>query len=155
MKCISCGKTEMVRETRDVSYTYKGQTTMIPKVSGEFCPACNESIHDKEQSEYFNGAMLDFHREVNGASVSPEFILEMRKKLKLDQRLAGEIFGGGSNAFSRYENGKTKPSLALVQLFKLLDKHPELIDELRPKESETASVSNSRSRLARKKTALV
>lgn len=155
MKCISCGTAEMVRETRDVSYTYKGQTTTIQNVSGHFCPACNESIHDKEQSEYFNGAMLDFHREVNGASVSPEFILEMRKKLKLDQRQAGEIFGGGQNGFSRYESGKTKPSLALVQLFRLLDKHPELIDELRPKAADTASVSNSRSRLARKKTALL
>ncbi len=26
------------------------------------------------------------------------------------------IFGGGVNAFSRYENGKTKPPLALVKL---------------------------------------
>lgn len=155
MKCISCGKAEMVRDTRDVLYTYKGQTTTIPNVSGQFCPDCHESIHDKEQSEYFNAAMSDFHREVNGASVSPEFILEVRKKLKLDQRQAGEIFGGGTNAFSRYENGKTKPSLALVQLFKLLDKHPELIDELKLKKPKSASVATSRSRLARKKTTLV
>ncbi|MDO9052424.1 MAG: type II toxin-antitoxin system MqsA family antitoxin [Gallionella sp.] len=32
-----------------------------------------------------------------------------RKKLSLDKREAAEIFGGGINAFSRYENGKTKP----------------------------------------------
>ena len=31
----------------------------------------------------------------------------------------------------RYENGKTKPPLALVKLFKLLDRHPDLLDELR------------------------
>ena len=42
-----------------------------------------------------------------------------------------EIFGGGVNAFSRYETGKTKPPLALVKLFKLLDRHPDLLNEVR------------------------
>lgn len=55
----------------------------------------------------------------------------MRKKLDLDQRDAAEIFGGGVNAFSRYENGKIRPPLALVKLFKLLDRHPDLLDEVK------------------------
>jgi HTH-type transcriptional regulator/antitoxin MqsA len=39
--------------------------------------------------------------------------------------LAAEIFGGAVlNAFSRYENGKTKPPLALVKLLKVLDCPP-------------------------------
>jgi len=53
------------------------------------------------------------------------------KKLSLDQREASEIFGGGVNAFSRYENGKTKPSLALLKLLKVLDRHPDLLNEIR------------------------
>lgn len=65
MKCVSCGKAEMVKETRDVSYAYKGQTTTIPNVSGHFCTACGESIHNSAESEYFNNAILDFHKEVN------------------------------------------------------------------------------------------
>lgn len=40
-------------------------------------------------------------------------------------------FGSGVNAFSRYENGKTEPPLALVKLLKLLDRHPELLNEVR------------------------
>jgi len=35
------------------------------------------------------------------------------------------------NAFSRYENGKTKPPLALVELLRVLDRHPELLSEIR------------------------
>jgi HTH-type transcriptional regulator / antitoxin MqsA len=35
------------------------------------------------------------------------------------------------NAFSRYETGKTRPPLALVKLLKLLDRHPELLSEVR------------------------
>ena len=49
----------------------------------------------------------------------------------MDQRQAAENFGGGVNAFSRYENGKTKPSLALVKLLKVLERHPELLKEVR------------------------
>ena len=55
----------------------------------------------------------------------------MRKKLELDQREAGEIFGGSVNAYPWYENGKTKPPLALVKLLRVLDRHPELLGEVR------------------------
>ena len=41
------------------------------------------------------------------------------------------MFGGGVNAFSRYENGKAKPPLSLVKLFRLLDRHPGLLEEIR------------------------
>ncbi|MDP3507287.1 MAG: type II toxin-antitoxin system MqsA family antitoxin [Candidatus Melainabacteria bacterium] len=132
MKCLSCGKAELVSDTRDVSYTYKGETTTIQDVSGDYCPVCNESLHNAQESKYLNAAMLAFAKQVNRASVKPEFISETRKKLQLDQREAAELFGGGPNAFSRYENGKTRPPIALVQLFKLLDKHPSLINELKP-----------------------
>jgi len=64
-------------------------------------------------------------------SIRPSFIDFVRKKLALDQREAGEIFGGGVNAFSRYENGKTKPPLALVKLLKVLDRQPDLLDEVK------------------------
>ncbi|HQU79080.1 MAG TPA: type II toxin-antitoxin system MqsA family antitoxin [Azonexus sp.] len=68
---------------------------------------------------------------MNASIVDPGFIASVRRKLALDQREAAEIFGGGVNAFSRYENGKTKPSLALVKLLKVLDRHPDLLDEVK------------------------
>ena len=75
--------------------------------------------------------MLHFLKQVNAAIVDPEFIIRVRKKLALDQQEAAAIFGGGVNAFSRYENGKTKPPLALVKLLKVLDRHPDLLNEIR------------------------
>ena len=75
--------------------------------------------------------MQEFGKQVNAAYVDPDFIAQVRKKLHLDQKEAAEIFGGGVNAFSRYENGKTKPSLALVKLLKVLDRHPDLLNEVR------------------------
>jgi len=131
MKCPACGAAELVHDTRDLPYTYKDQTTTIPAVTGDFCPACAESVLELAESHRVMQHMQTFVREVNAAYVDPWTILRIRKKLNLDQREASALFGGGVNAFSRYENGKTKPPLALIKLFKLLDKHPDLLDELR------------------------
>lgn len=59
--------------------------------------------------------------------VDPDFTARVRKQPALDQREAAEIFGGGINAVSRYENGNTKPTVSLVKLLKVLDRHPELL----------------------------
>ena len=131
MRCPNCGGADLVHDTRDVTYVYKGEETILPQVEGEFCPACDESVLDAVESRRTLDLMMTFNKQVNASSVSPEFIVSVRKKLALDQREAAEIFGGGVNAFSPYENGKTRPSLALVKLLKVLDRHPELLDEVR------------------------
>jgi HTH-type transcriptional regulator/antitoxin MqsA len=131
MKCPVCGAAELIHDTRDLPYTYKGENTVIAAVTGDFCPACSESILDLAESNRVMREMRAFSKQVNSAIVDPDFISAVRKKLDLDQREAAEIFGGGINAFSRYENGKTKPPLALVKLFKLLDRHPDLLAEVR------------------------
>ena len=131
MKCPSCGAAKLIPGTRDLPYTYKGKTMTLSKVTGEFCRVCNEQVLDANESRRTMALMLAFHKQVNASIVDPEFIVSVRKKLDLDQREAAEIFGGGVNAFSRYENGKTKPPLALVKLLKVLDRHPDLLGEVR------------------------
>ena len=131
MKCPVCGAAELISDVRDLPYTYKGETTVIAAVTGEFCPACAESVLAGAESERVMREMRAFSKQVNAAIVDPGFITSVRKKLALDQREAAELFGGGVNAFSRYETGKTKPSLALVKLLKVLDRHPDLLNEVR------------------------
>ena len=131
MQCPHCGAAKLVHDTRDQTYTYKGESTILAQVTGDFCSACDESILDAAESRRIMNLMLAFNKQVNAAIVDPDFIATVRKKLALDQREAAEIFGGGVNAFSRYENGKTKPSLALVKLLKVLDRHPDLLEEVR------------------------
>jgi HTH-type transcriptional regulator/antitoxin MqsA len=131
MKCPSCGAAELLHDSRDMPYTYKGESTIIPGVTGEFCPACDEVVLDASESTRVSAAMLEFNKQINAAIVDPGFIANVRKKLALDQREAAEIFGGGINAFSRYENGKTKPPLALVKLLRVLDRHPDLLSEVK------------------------
>ncbi len=131
MDCPVCGAAKLVEDTRDLPYTYKGEQTTIHGVKGRFCPACNEAVTDADESRRVMDEMLSFNKQVNSAIVDPGFIMLVRQKLGLGQKEAADLFGGGVNAFSRYENGKTKPPLALVKLFKILEKHPNLLDELR------------------------
>jgi len=131
MKCPTCGAAQLVHDTRDLPYTYKGEATTIAAVTGDYCPACGESVLDADESARVMAEMRAFMVQVNAAIVDPGFIAQVRKKLNLDQREAGAIFGGGVNAFSRYETGRTKPPLALVKLLKLLDRHPDLLNEVR------------------------
>ena len=131
MKCPNCGAAKLVRGMRGIPYVYKGEQTRIPSVTGDFCPKCGESVLDMDESARVSGLMLDFNKQVNAAAVDPDFIANVRKKLQLDQREAAEIFGGGVNAFSRYETGRTKPPVALVKLLKVLDRHPDLLAEVR------------------------
>ena len=130
MKCPACGSDAMVRAIRDLPYTYKGETTTIPGIEADFCETCGEAVVVEAAAARCSAAMLSFNKQVNAAIVDPQFIVRVRKKLSLDQREAAEIFGGGANAFSRYENGKTRPPLALVKLLRVLDRHPELLSEL-------------------------
>ena len=115
MKCPNCGKAELVANVRDMPFVYKGDAT----------------VFDAATSRAISAEMKAFGKQVNAAIVDPSFISTVRKKLDLDQREAAEIFGGGANAFSRYETGKTKPPLALVKLLKVLDRHPDLLAEVR------------------------
>ncbi|WP_439327498.1 type II TA system antitoxin MqsA family protein [Lonepinella sp. BR2357] len=130
MKCIECEHGEYSQDTRDMSYVYKGQTTVIPAVSGRYCSHCDSVLVDNKDAQRVSEAMLEFNKQINATLADPLYIQRVRKKLKLDQRQAGTIFGGGVTAFSRYETGKATPPVALVKLFKILDKHPDLLAEV-------------------------
>lgn len=130
MKCPTCGKGTLVKKKRDLSYSYRAKKLCIKQVVGSFCSLCEEAVLDASESKRVSEAMHMFHQKVDRQLMDPHFITKVRKKLDLGQREAAKIFGGGINTFSRYENGKAKPPLALVKLLYLLDKHPSLLPEI-------------------------
>ena len=62
--------------------------------------------------------------------ITPDEIREIRMKLGLSQVKAGEVFGGGPRAFTKYEAGTTKPTSSTVRLLRLLDLNPALLHQL-------------------------
>jgi HTH-type transcriptional regulator/antitoxin MqsA len=85
MKYPSCAVAELEHDTRDMPYVYKGESTVIPAVTGDFCPACGEAVLDMAESARISAAMLQFNKQVNASIVDPAFIASVRKKLALDR----------------------------------------------------------------------
>lgn len=71
MKCPNCGGAELVRETRDLPYTYKGETTLIPAVQGDFCPACGEAVLCREQGDRYGELIHSFQQQVSADKEQP------------------------------------------------------------------------------------
>ena len=92
-----------------------------------FCDHCADGFVEFHPSE--ETAWLAFRDRVDAAEVAD--LARIRKKLKLSQLEAARLAGGGKNAFSRYERGQARPVAAVINLFRLLDGHPELLSELR------------------------
>lgn len=67
--CPSCGAADLIHETRDVSYIYKGEQTTISEVTGDFCPACGEVVLNREHGDRYSDLVGEFQRQVNAAII--------------------------------------------------------------------------------------
>lgn len=129
MKCPLCGKGDLIAECRELTYEYRGRKTVFPQ-SGEYCTNCGEAVFTADQGDAYLVEVNRFRTQVDAAPLAPTEIRRIRKKLKLTQKVAGEIFGGGIRAFSQYERGETRPLKSTDTLLRLLDNHPELLAEI-------------------------
>jgi len=129
VRCPLCGKGTLVKEVRELAYTYRGKTTTI-RQRGRYCAVCKEVIFATPESESYIKAVKAFRAQVNADLLSPSEVRRIRKRLGLIQHRASEIFGGGARAFLQYERGETRQDKATDKLLRLLDKHPELLAEL-------------------------
>ncbi len=109
--------------------SYGSQSLTLHSMHGEFCPVCNEGVWDEESYRRYTEAQAALVRAVKG-DVGGE-IRRIRKSLKLTQAQLADAFGVGKVAFSRYERGETRPPAPLVKLLKLLERHPDLLKEMR------------------------
>jgi HTH-type transcriptional regulator/antitoxin MqsA len=75
-------------------------------------------------------ALRELKERIEGIP-SPATIRRARNKLKLSQREAGTLFKVGENASDKFERGLVEPSGPTSQSLRVLDRHPEIVDELR------------------------
>ncbi|GHU23682.1 antitoxin [Betaproteobacteria bacterium] len=129
--CLQCDDgTELQLCVKDVTVTEGAVSKIAPDIAGWHCPKCGEIEFIDEDSSTRHMAVLDaVFEEVNADKNS--FIRRIRKKLGLRQAEAGQLFGGGVSAFSDYERGKRQPHKAVVILLHILNRHPELLNEIR------------------------
>lgn len=120
-----CPQTDlpMVRGVRPMTITYKGHSATID-MPGWYCNESGESIHTGEDMVVSDQALNRLKATVEGL-LTPEDVRRIRKALKLTQKEAGLIIGGGPNAFQKYESGEILVSKAITSALLLLDQNPE------------------------------
>jgi HTH-type transcriptional regulator / antitoxin MqsA len=126
--CPVCAKGQLVREVRTARFEYRGAVCEYDQL-GDWCMSCGEAVLSGDDMAATEGVLIDFMERVAEEQASE--LMRIRKKLKLTQKQAAALTGGGHNAFSCYERGEAKPLPAVMHLFRLLDRHPELLEELK------------------------
>ncbi|MEQ1889540.1 MAG: type II toxin-antitoxin system MqsA family antitoxin [Alphaproteobacteria bacterium] len=129
-KCLNCetrkGMKHFEEETFNISHA--GMAATLDGLSGWRCVGCGETEFDSESARRYAAAgdmLVLREREQQSREIR-----RIRRKLGLSQVAAARLTGGGHNAFSRYERGESAPLPAIINLFRLLDKHPELLKDL-------------------------
>ncbi len=121
---------QLLRGVRPFTVEYKGHSITVDQ-PGYYNPARDDDgVFVGKDMEPSDQALRLLKERVDGLP-TPATIKDIRAKLKLSQREAGDLFKVGENAFDKYERGLIEPSGPTVQLMKLLERHPDLIDELR------------------------
>ena len=127
--CPETGR-PMVRGTRPMTLSYKGQSATID-MPGWYCDESGESIHTAEDMKVSDRALKELKAQVEHV-LSPRDVRRIRSEvLKLTQREAAAILGGGINAFQKYKSGETILSHAMSNLLRVLERHPEEAEKLK------------------------
>jgi HTH-type transcriptional regulator/antitoxin MqsA len=116
------------RDTRRFTVSYKGQSVDVD-LPGYYPDGPGEAVHIGADLQVVDDALRALRQQIDGIP-TPAGIRALRKKLKLSQRKAGQLFGVGERAFDKYERGQILPSGPAARLMQLLDRHPELVSEM-------------------------
>lgn len=119
----------LTRGVRPFVVSYKGESVTVD-LPGYYPAGNGDGVHVGDDLKVTDEALRLLKEKVEGLP-SPATIRRVRNKLKLSQREAGTLLKVGENAFDKYERGLVEPSGPTSQLLGLLDRHPELADELR------------------------
>lgn len=126
--CPFCGEKAYCHQIKKLDLCYKSHSLTINQ-PGFWCNKCKEGVIGGDDRKATQKELQAFRSKVDGLLL-PDQVKLIREVLGLTQQKAGVLFGGGVNAFSRYERGETPIPKPLSQLLNLLYRHPNLLNEL-------------------------
>ncbi|MBB5278635.1 HTH-type transcriptional regulator/antitoxin MqsA [Rhizobium rosettiformans] len=122
---------ELVRGVRPMTITYKGLSATFD-MPGWYATNDKEGengLHDVKDTKASDRALNALKARANGL-LEPPAIRSVRQKLRLSQKQAGALIGGGPNAFQKYEAGDVLISKAADTALRLLANDPSRLAEL-------------------------
>ena len=123
--CPHCGSGKVKARTFSDTVDFRSLTIDVEALQETKCAACahvwaTPAQHVRNQASIRAAYALtrDKVRTQQGLFSGPE-IEQVRLALKLNQREASALFGGGLNAFNKYESGEVLQSFAMDRLLRL------------------------------------
>lgn len=125
-QCPHCESSEMQEVVYADDIVFRGKSLHVDGLRVYSCQACGEECMTAGQFKA-NGSLIavakaaavDQERERLGL-LQAEEIRRIRELFGLTQKVAAQVFGGGANAFSKYERGEGKQSDAMDRLLRLV-----------------------------------
>ena len=123
-ECPVCGEGTLHDSVQTERTEYRGRI-FVGSRSGAFCDHCGDGVsyHDPRSEAEWKAFQQSVDEEERAE------LSAIRTRLGITQQQASKLTGGGHNAFSRYERGEAKPMLAVINLFRLLDRYPVLLSD--------------------------
>lgn len=128
--CPECGSSDMVQGFRTQTVEYGGLVSEPYEQPGLWCQSCGEGLISFKEMEVGSREMHKLKARVEHL-LPPSEVRRVRKKLRLTQKEAGLLLGGGQNAFQKYESADVLTSQAISNLLRLLDHDPSGLEVLR------------------------
>jgi HTH-type transcriptional regulator/antitoxin MqsA len=126
--CKLC-KSKDVSDFSELEETsYKGKNLQV-SMAYSLCNNCDREFISKPQILQNEAALRAAKKDYDGL-LSSEEIIRARCTLSLTQEQASRVFGGGRNAFSKYERGEVSQSVAMDKLIRICLNHREIFHEL-------------------------
>ena len=116
--CPDCNTGHLTEEAYSEQIRYHNQTLVVDGLKCWVCDHCEAEIIRADQLRAGDKLIAEAKRQADGL-LSGEEIRAIRKSLNLTQKQASELFGGGQNAFSKYERGDVIQSVAMDRLLRL------------------------------------
>jgi HTH-type transcriptional regulator / antitoxin MqsA len=127
--CPDCETGHLQLEHYSDEFTYRDHTMQLHDLQCLVCDHCGAEIFRPEQIRSNDRLIAEAKRRAEGLLLADE-IRSMRQSLGLTQHEAAAIFGGGANAFSKYERGEVIQSVPMDRLLRLVARYPMLLNEL-------------------------
>jgi len=134
-QCPLCSEGQVTELTRSRRFEHRHKVGIVA-LHFSSCNFCNAETVNDEQSILNRRELNRFKKQVDQVPLGSA-IRAMRKLAELTQAQAGELFGGGPVAFSKYENDDLIPDEAMSNLLRLAIRNPEIIEQLREAKQHT------------------
>ena len=128
--CSVCGRDSAYLVKRPFDSIYNQMSVRLDSVEMYECDRCGESVFTPEQAREVSTRVKSIARERLNL-LPPEAIVGIRKRCNLSQEELEHLFGLGKKVVIRWEKGRVLQSKTADVLLRLMDRNPDIIDEMR------------------------